>query len=362
MKGWVLNKTGVENLVLTQNVPIPELDDEFSIRIRVKAVGLNPVDAKRCEWESEAFPLGRVVGIDGAGIVDKIGSSVDKNKFKEGETIVFFHGNVFNKSGAYAEYYVHDSRFLTVVPKEVTDSYPEKEDLFRKLASIPCVALTSYQILFSKLKLSFGSMKEETLNRKLVRSFFVGAGAGGVGGYCLQLIRMWILSLQEEERNGIKVITTCSDNNVEYVKSLGATHTINYRMEDIVERVKDITDGLGVDAWIDGLGVGGVETGLQALAFGGELVSITGSPQYDMNELFIKAQTIHHVYMGYAYFLGVFKYTKEIGEMGDRIIRWIQEGHLGFLPLEVYPFEDLINALIKVSTGHVRGKVVVDID
>mmetsp|Transcript_24063 Transcript_24063/g.27252 ORF Transcript_24063/g.27252 Transcript_24063/m.27252 type:complete len:360 (+) Transcript_24063:100-1179(+) len=355
MKGWNISKVGIENLKLEDNLQIPELIDEYSIRIKVKATGLNPVDWKRCGWESETWTFPQVLGIDGCGVVDKIGSGVDATKFVEGKTVVYYHGSLFNKSGSFAEYYVHDSRFLSIVPQSYLDS-ADGEKVYADLASVPCAAFTAYQAVFTKLKLTLGS--GPSLNKKVATSFIVTGGAGGVGGFCLQFLRLWRDSLNAEDRDQIKILTTCSARNFDYVKSLGATHPIDYNSENVVERVKELTEGFGVDAWIDLVGSESVADAIQAIAFGGEVVSVVGSPTHDLNKLFVLGQTVHHVFLGFAYNTKNYNIQREIGNIGDKVMEWIQGGQITFLPTEVVGLEEIKDSLLKNKEGHVRGKIV----
>jgi NADPH:quinone reductase-like Zn-dependent oxidoreductase len=58
-------------------------------------------------------------------------------------------------------------------------------------------------------------------------------------------------SLPAEYGSQIKLIATCSAKNFDYVKSLGATHCIDYNNQNIETEVKTITNGVGADVWVD---------------------------------------------------------------------------------------------------------------
>lgn len=82
----------------------------------------------------------------------------------------------------------------------------------------------------------------------------VAGGAGGVGLFALQLLNMWRNTFPEDQKKSINILTTCSKSSFDYVKSLGATHPIDYNTDNVDQKIKEITNGKGVDAWIDLVG------------------------------------------------------------------------------------------------------------
>lgn len=85
---------------------------------------------------------------------------------------------------------------------------------FEDAAAIPCAGYTAYQALFHKMNASKG------------QTILIHAGAGGVGGFAIQLAK----------NAGLTVLTTASSANHEFVKSLGADYVIDYRKEDFVKK------------------------------------------------------------------------------------------------------------------------------
>jgi len=155
----------------------------------------------------------------------------------------------------------------------------------------------------------------------------VTAGAGGVGSYCLQLIRLWRENLPTEYKEKVKILTTCSQKNFEFVKQLGATHPIDYNTENVVEKAKQLTNGYGVDAWIDNVGADSTAQGLKALAYGGELVVVVSNADYK-DALFSLALTVHNVSLGWGYMSGVEYRIKEVKEIGDIFLQLYEEGKI----------------------------------
>lgn len=85
----------------------------------MKASGLNPVDWKYCSWFDQ-----RCIGIDGCGIVHELGTEVNKDTFKVGETVVYFHGPLIRlDQGTFGEYYVIDNSYVSIVPKSLLNKF-----------------------------------------------------------------------------------------------------------------------------------------------------------------------------------------------------------------------------------------------
>lgn len=70
MQAWVISQPGLEHLQLVSDFAIPE-PEPHEIRVKVLAVGLNPVDYKRCTWNASAWTYPQIPGLDVCGIVDK---------------------------------------------------------------------------------------------------------------------------------------------------------------------------------------------------------------------------------------------------------------------------------------------------
>lgn len=125
--------------------------------------------------------------------------------------------------------------------------------LYCDLASLPCAGFTAHELVCCKLKLPIFKNENVFLSSNFFqrKNVLVAGGAGGVGGYCVQLLKLWRATFNEKEQQEIKIIATCSKKHVDYVKSLGATHVIDYQSENIDEAIKKITNGELIDIWID---------------------------------------------------------------------------------------------------------------
>lgn len=60
----------------------------------------------------------------------------------------------------------------------------------------------------------------------------------------------------------MKVITTCSKRNFDYVRGLGATHCLDYASPTLTEEIKSLTNNVGLDVWVDLFGSDTAEVGI----------------------------------------------------------------------------------------------------
>jgi len=349
MRAWRIPKRGIENAVLVNDQPIPSIKDENHVLIRVLAVGLNPVDYKWADRQEASYPY--IPGIDGCGIVEKIGAKVDPNKFQEKKTVVYFHGSLWNE-GYFAEFATHDHRFLSIVPPTLYEG-KDLQEVACHLAALPCAGFTAYQAVCDRLRLPI-YRQEKPFNFKSVKSVVVTAGAGGVGGFCLQLLALWRATFPKEEQESIKIITTCSQSNFDFVKSLGATHVIDYNKDDVKAKVMEITNNEGVDAWIENVSAESGDIGYSCLSFAGEFVSIAGSSEIKGSG----ARSGHIIFLGAAYKSGLVDKISEIRYIGDEMVKLYEQGKIQSLLTEVISFDKIRDYLLKLKERHVKGKIV----
>ena len=139
-----------------------------------------------------------------------------------------------------------------VVPVGQLMPVPDGIDLVHA-AALPEVACTVWSNVFMTADLSPGD------------SFLVHGGAGGIGTFAIQLATAL----------SVKVFTTAgSPEKLAVCADLGADVTINYRDEDFVQVVKEVTDGRGVDVVLDNMGAKYLDANVSALADDGRLVVI----------------------------------------------------------------------------------------
>ena len=322
MKALILEKTGKPDTLKISDYPKPR-PAPGEVGVQVMAVGLNPVDYKIAEWGWPTWKWPHILGLDVAGVVDEVGENVDF--WKPGDR-VFYHGDL-SKPGGYAEFAVAPAHILTEIPDDVT---------FENAAAIPCAGFTAWQILSRKIPTRSG------------QTLLVHGGAGGVGGFSVQL-GCYL---------GLKVVATCSAGNSDYVKQLGALEAIDYRREDVTAQVDHLTDGRGVDIIINTIDGNSATQDLVRLAFMGHLACVAEMPDLNKIEPFTKAVSIHEIALGGVHLTGDRLAQADLARMGSELITLVREETISSMLTEVVAFEEIPGSLVKLSQRQVRGKLV----
>lgn len=329
MKAFVLTEPkgcGCLKFVENRSIPAPAPDE---IRVRVRAVGLNPVDYKLASgWGNPRWTEAPVLGLDVAGIVDETGGKV--KDFLKGER-VFYHGNLAGINGGFAEYACTRACSVSRIDDNLS---------YEVAAAIPCSGFTAYEAVIDKLKLDKG------------QTILIQAGAGGVGGYAVQLAKS----------RGASVIATCSSRNEEYVRALGADCIIDYNEADVGMEVMRITNGRGLDYVVDTIGGETATKSIDYLAFGGQIVCIVDLPDFSRLRFFEKGISIHEVSLGAAHLNGDLKAEVHLAEMGEMYMKYLVNGTIKPPSVMTVPMEDIPKSLKVLESRHVVGKIVAKIE
>jgi NADPH2:quinone reductase len=189
------------------------------VRVRLHASGINPYDVKVREGLRQKMAFPRIIPhCDGAGVVDDVGEDVPSTRLNE--RVWAFNAQWQRANGTAAEWIVLPQAFAVPLPENTS---------FAEGACLGILGMTAHRAVFSD-----GLVTGLTV--------LVTGGAGGVGFYAIQLAK-W---------GGAKVIATVSgEEKAKIAVSAGADHVLNYRTEDVVKRVKALTDGQGVDRIVD---------------------------------------------------------------------------------------------------------------
>jgi NADPH:quinone reductase len=326
MRALLLEDKGkvFEMKVGTVEKPVP---GKGEILVQIKATALNPVDYKTGNGGNPNWTYPHILGLDSAGIVEEVGADV--TNIKVGDRVVY-HGDL-TKKGGYAEYGVTTAHTVSFIPEGIS---------FEDAAALPTAGYTAYQALFHKMHASNG------------QTILVHAGAGGVGGFAIQLAK----------NAGLKVLTTSSSANHEYVKSLGADHAIDYREEDFAEKALEITNGLGVDLVLDTVGRDNADKSLNALAFNGQIAFIAGPPNVNDAISFAHPLSFHQVALGSVHQSNNMNEQRKLAEMGDHMLSLLQEGKISALVEKIISLEEVPEALAELSNRRVKGKIVAKIN
>ncbi len=306
-------------------VPTPEPGPD-EILINVQAAGVNPADWKIIEMGMTNWALPKVAGLDAAGTIATLGEAVDG--FSVGDRVVF-HSS-FARLGAYAE--------QAVAPAHVVSRLPERLSV-EQAAAMPTAGYTAYQVIEDRFQ---PSAKDTVL---------IHAAAGGVGGFAVQLAK----------RRGAEVLATCSSANFDFVKKLGADHCIDYRNEDVGQRVVELTDGRGADAILNTLSPKIGAEALPMLAFQGQLACCTGLPDFTPLQPLPRGIRIYDISLGGAYGAGDRRAQSRMAEYGHALGALIADGEIDPMIEEILPFQKTMEALKRNKTGHQRGRLIIDV-
>lgn len=332
MRAAFISKYGPSEKLQFGDVDIPVCGEE-DVLVEIYAASLNPIDFKIRDGKlkflrSYSFPL--ILGHDLAGVVTEVGSKV--TRFKKGDRVYSRPRN--GRTGSLAQFIAVDESDLALMPKNLT---------FSEAASVPLVGLTSWQAL-----LDVAGMKRG--DRVLIQ-----AGAGGIGTFAIQLAKHF----------GAYVLTTTSNRNIEFVRSLGADEVVDYKaqnFEDVLKNVDIVFDTLGGDA---------LYKSFQILRPGGWVVSIAGDPDHrlaeDMHLNFFKRGILRFVgrkpnklaAKANAHYRFIF--MKPSGEQLAKIARLIEDGKIRPVIDKEFSFADAQKAIEHLELGHSRGKVAIKI-
>lgn len=346
MQAIVLEQFGdVEHLRMGE-WPMPE-PKAGEVRIRIRAISVNPVDTKMRQGHMGAdLPI--VLGRDVAGVVDAVGP--DAGDLREGDE-VFAVLSGPRSNGAYAQYVTTHHAFVARRPQGVSEL---------QAAALGVAGLTAYETVVRKARVQRGE------------AVLVAGASGGVGSMALPLLRM---------AGAAPILCTAgSDESADYlVRSLGvnAAHVLRYRdtpPEQLAQQVRDLAGGRGVAAAFDYVGGDMKKLCFGALDFDGRVLSIVEEydPAFELDlwrpavsPLWARSGTFHYVALsararfGGPEAWGVYREALAalVGLVNDGKVPPPQLTDLGTLSTET-----IREAHRRLQTGHTRGKLVLRVE
>jgi NADPH2:quinone reductase len=225
--------------------PIPGPHD---LLVKIDAISVNPVDFKirQNSAKDTVLETPKIIGWDAVGIVQSVGQDV--TLFEVGDP-VYYAGDI-TKQGSNAEYQIIDERIVGRKPKALS---------IEEAAVIPLTALTAWEILFDRIRISADKDKG--------KSILIIGGAGGVGSIAIQLAK---------KIAGLTVIATASrPETIAWCKQQGADFVVDHK--DLISSVRKagfeyvdfILDFVDTNAYWD--------TMVELIKPQGHIASITGS-------------------------------------------------------------------------------------
>ncbi len=207
------------------------------VRLIHEAIGLNFIDVYQRTGLYPLPSLPAIPGLEGAGRVDTVGAGVEE--FKKGDRVAY----AGVPPGAYAEVRCIPAHRLVKLPEAIST---------RDAAGMMLQGMTARYLLKGCFKVGPGT------------TLLIHAAAGGVGS----LVCQWAKHL-----GATTIGTVGSAEKARLAKENGCTHTILYGQEDFAARVKEITQGQGVDVVYDSIGITTFMKSLDCLRPMGMMVS-----------------------------------------------------------------------------------------
>ena len=234
-KSIIIHEQGGPEVLKLESTNVASPGPE-EIKVKNTAIGLNFIDTyHRSGLYKIKLPSG--IGMEGAGIVQEVGSKV--NKFNKGDRIAYSSMPL----GSYSDERCIPSEIAVKIPEGVSDEVA---------ASVMTKGLTSHYLLYKVYKARAG----ETI--------LFHAAAGGVG----QIFCQWAKSI------GCNIIGTVgSDDKIDIAKKNGCDFVINYNKENFDERVLEINGNKGIGVVYDGVGKATFEKSINCLKPMGMMVS-----------------------------------------------------------------------------------------
>lgn len=237
MKAVLIDKPGDETAMRVGEAPAPELV-AGALRIDVAATAVNRADLLQRQGLYPPPPgASPILGLECAGVVSELGPGV--SGWKVGDRAM-----ALLAGGGYAAQVVVNAGSAMHVPERLS---------LEEAAAVPETFLTAYLNLFQLGGLASGG------------SALVHGGGSGVGTSAIQLIRA---------AGARALVTAGSADKCARCIALGADIAIDYRQESFAQRVREATDGQGVDVVLDSIGGPYFADNLASLAIGGRLVLI----------------------------------------------------------------------------------------
>lgn len=238
MKAIVVREFGGPGVMKLDHVRDPE-PGRGEVLLRLEAIGVNPVDTYlRAGTYTRKPPLPWTPGIDGAGVIEKVGDEV--TSLRVGDRVY----TLGTHTGTYAELALASANQLVKLPKNVTAAQG---------AALNVPYTTAWVALFTKANVKPGD------------TVLIHGASGGVGIAALQLARA----------AGATVIGTAgSAEGEKLVRAEGAHHVLDHRQKDHLEATSKITEGRGVDVIIEMLANENLGADLDALALRGRVVVV----------------------------------------------------------------------------------------
>ena len=314
-----------KDVLKTEAIQVPEIGPG-QVRVKLFASGVNPSDYKMRRGSRPLMGEWQIPGSDGAGMIDGVGDGVPVSRI--GERVWILNAAYLRPLGTSAQYTVVENWMAQRLPDRL--SYAEGACL-----GIP--VMTAHQCVFGD-----GPIRGKTI--------LVAGGAGVVGHYAIQLAK-W---------GGASGISTIS--SAEKAKSAlqaGADAVINYRQEDVENRVKEITNGELVDRIIEVDFGANLELNSKILKSGGVSVmyAYTTQPQLPLP---IPTLMSKNITLKFTLVYTISDFDRQ--KIFDDMQKWLEETRPIFQIAREFKLDEVVKAHELVESGKKIGHVLLRID
>src|SRR5215471_1739999 len=215
---WYERTGPAREVLVVGEMPAPEPGPR-QVRVALKTSGVNPSDVKARAGSRPMLASRIIPQSDGGGVIERVGSGVPNDRV--GQRVWVWNGQCNRPLGTCAQ-------FITVAVEQAS---PMPDPLtFEEAACLGIPALTAYRALATD-----GGVQDKIV--------LVAGGAGAVGHYAVQMAKLM---------GAEKVITTVSTPaKADHARAAGADEIINYRTENVAERINVLTHGHGVDRIVE---------------------------------------------------------------------------------------------------------------
>ena len=335
MRAIVTTRNGLVDVLQVETRPDP-VPGKGEVMIRVKAAGLNFADIlARQGLYPDAPPKPCVMGYEVSGIVEAAGDGVDPSLV--GEPVI-----ALTRFGGQAE--------IVVAPVRQVSKKPEALS-FEAGAAVPVNYLTAWALL-----VTMGGLQKD-------ESILIHNAGGGVG----------LAALEIAKHTGAKTYGTASSSKHEFLKQRGLDHAIDYRQQDWLPVLMNLTGNRGVELVIDPLGGSNWKQSYRALratgrmgVFGMSTASASGirgklkalkavmqTPRFNPLGMMNRNKGVFGLNLGHLW-----------GE-GDKVANWmleimrgIEEGWIQPHVDRAFPFDQVAEAHRYIEARRNIGKVV----
>ncbi|RFB80768.1 zinc-dependent alcohol dehydrogenase family protein [Methylovirgula sp. 4M-Z18] len=301
--------------------------DAGQVLVRIKASGVNPLDAKIHAGEAThaRHPLPAILGIDLAGRVETVGPGV--TTFRPGDEVYGMTGGVGGLQGSLAEYAAVDADLLALKPANIS---------MREAAALPLIFITAWEGLVDRASVHAGQ-------KVLIQ------GAGGVGHIAIQIA----VAL------GAEVFAVDSSAKAEFISGLGAT-PIDYKTRTVEDYVAEHTGGAGFDVVYDTVGGATLDTSFKAVRRFGHVVSCLGWGTHALAPLSFRAATYSGVFTLLPILSG--EGRAHHGEILREATRLVEAGQvIPQLDPRRFSLDQALLAHQAIKDRSARGKLVIEI-